>query len=40
VDQQWLKNLPKAELHLHFEGALEPEFLFSLARNSMEARLV
>lgn len=28
---QWLKKLPKAELHLHIEGTLEPEQMFELA---------
>ncbi|HEX9139235.1 MAG TPA: adenosine deaminase [Steroidobacteraceae bacterium] len=27
----FIKNLPKAELHLHIEGTLEPELAFSLA---------
>lgn len=27
-------NLPKAELHLHIEGTLEPELMFSLARRN------
>src|SRR3954471_7289315 len=28
---QFVRGLPKAELHLHIEGSLEPEMLFSLA---------
>lgn len=32
----FIQSLPKAELHLHIEGTLEPELLFSLAeRNSI-----
>lgn len=34
---KWLKELPKAELHLHIEGTLEPEQMFELAaRNGVE----
>ncbi|KAA1176114.1 adenosine deaminase [Marinobacter salinexigens] len=37
MDEVWLKALPKAELHLHLEGALEPDLLFSLAnRNAID----
>ncbi len=28
---EWLQALPKAELHLHIEGTLEPELMFKLA---------
>jgi len=29
-----IKKLPKAELHLHIEGALEPELMFKLAKRN------
>jgi len=35
--EHFIKNLPKAELHLHIEGTLEPELMFDLAiRNQIE----
>ncbi len=30
----WIQGLPKAELHLHIEGSLEPELMFSLAERN------
>ena len=32
-----IKKIPKAELHLHIEGSLEPDLMFKLAkRNNIE----
>ena len=34
---EYIKRVPKAELHLHIEGTLEPDLLFKLAkRNNIE----
>src|ERR1700704_6394835 len=30
--EDYIRGLPKAELHLHIEGTLEPELAFELAR--------
>jgi adenosine deaminase len=33
----FVRRLPKAELHVHIEGTLEPEMMFELAaRNSVD----
>ncbi len=31
---EFIRNIPKAELHLHIEGTLEPEMMFSLAQRN------
>ena len=32
--QKFIENLPKAELHLHIEGSLEPELMFEIAKRN------
>jgi adenine deaminase len=34
ISESFIRGLPKAELHLHIEGTLEPEMLFELARKN------
>jgi adenosine deaminase len=34
VFRAFVENLPKAELHLHLEGTLEPELMLELARRN------
>ena len=29
-----VQNMPKAELHIHIEGSLEPELIFALAERN------
>ena len=32
--EKFIKNLPKAELHLHIEGTFEPELMFEIAKRN------
>jgi len=32
--KKFIQNIPKAELHLHIEGTLEPEILFKIAKRN------
>ena len=34
MNADYVRSLPKAELHVHLEGTLEPELLFALARRN------
>ncbi|MDH4380060.1 MAG: adenosine deaminase [Vampirovibrionales bacterium] len=34
VTSTWLRHLPKAELHLHIEGTLEPDLMLTLAERN------
>jgi adenosine deaminase len=37
--EEFIRNMPKVELHMHIEGSLEPELMFELAeRNSIPLR--
>ena len=37
--ENFIRNIPKAELHLHIEGTLEPDLLFKIAmRNGVKLK--
>ena len=34
ISREWINTLPKAELHLHIEGSLEPDLMMKLAKRN------
>ena len=34
---EYIKKVPKAELHLHIEGSFEPELMFEIAQRNKVA---
>ena len=39
LTDELLREMPKAELHIHIEGSLEPEMMFEMAaRNGVRMR--
>ena len=39
TSKAFIRGMPKAELHIHIEGSLEPEMMFELAeRNGVALR--
>ena len=37
VSEAFIRGIPKAELHLHIEGSLEPEQMFEFSRRNKVA---
>jgi adenosine deaminase len=37
TSKTYIQDMPKAELHIHIEGSLEPELMFALAERNRVA---